>query len=184
MAYHEAGHAVVARHVPDGQLPHMISIIPSGQSLGRTWLNDGSQDRLVYSRSGMIDDMAILLGGRSAEKLVFGHAGSSASGDLARVGSIAHRMVRELGMSDLLGPIGYSQDADEEGHTLSYSEETARTIDAEARRLVDEAQTRADELLRASRDALDRVATALLASETLSSHEIEFLVAEPARAPV
>ncbi|MDQ6605576.1 MAG: cell division protein FtsH, partial [Actinomycetota bacterium] len=184
IAYHEAGHAVVARLVPEGRLPHMISIIPSGRSLGRTWLNDSNHnDRLVYSRSGMIDEMAILLGGRGAEKLIFGHAGSSAEGDLARVGRIAHRMVRELGMSEVLGPIGYAQDADEDGHLVTYSEETARTIDAEARSLVDQAEIRADEVLRRSRETLDRVALALLESETLSSHEIETLAAEPDRAP-
>jgi cell division protease FtsH len=184
IAYHEAGHAVVARFVPEGRLPHMISIIPSGRSLGRTWLNESNQsDRLVYSRSGMIDEMAILLGGRGAEKLIFGHAGSGAEGDLSRVGRIAHRMVRELGMSDVLGPIGYAQDADEDGHTVSYSEETARTIDAEARRLVDQAEVRADEVLARCREALDRVARALLESETLSAHEIDRLVGEPARAP-
>jgi len=182
MAFHETGHAVVARSVPEGRLPHMLSIIPSGGSLGRAWLTD-THDRLVYSRSGMIDEMAILLGGRCAEKLIFGQAGSSAGDDLRRVGRLAHRMVRELGMSDALGPIGYAQDADEDGHTLSYSEETARTIDAEARRLVEQAEQRADGVLRASRDALERVARALLESETLSSREIEELAAEPAGAP-
>jgi cell division protease FtsH len=185
IAYHEAGHAVVARFVPEGRLPHMISIIPSGTSLGRTWLNDSNHnDRLVYSRSGMIDEMAILLGGRGAEKLVFGNAGSSSSGDLVRVGTIANRMVRELGMSDVLGPIGYGQDVDEGGYPVTYSEETARMIDAEARRLVDEAEARADEILRASRDVVDRVARALLAAETLNAHEIEAVASEPAQAPV
>jgi cell division protease FtsH len=184
IAYHEAGHAVVARFVPDGQLPHLISIIPSGTSLGRTWLNESSQnDRLVASRSAMIDEMAILLGGRSAEKLIFGDASSSASGDLVRVGSIAHRMVRELGMSDVVGPIGYAPDGDENGFMVTYSEETARIIDAEARSLVDEAEARADEILRTSRDVLDRIARALLASETLSAQEIEALAGEPDRAP-
>jgi cell division protease FtsH len=179
IAYHEAGHAVVARFVPEGKLPHMISIIPSGSSLGRTWLNDSNHnDRLVYSRAGMIDEMAILLGGRGAEKLIFENASSSSSGDLVRVGSIAHRMVRELGMSDVLGPMGYGQDGDEEGEIVTYSEETARTIDVEARRLVDQAEARADEILSASRDVLDRVARALLAAETLSAPEIEALADE------
>ena len=182
IAFHEAGHAVVARSVPEGRLPHMISIIPSGRSLGRAWVTD-THDRLVYSRAGMIDEMAILLGGRSAEKLIFGQAGSSAANDLGQVGRLAHRMVSELGMSDVLGPIGYDQDADEYGHVVSYSEETARTIDAEARRLVEEAEERADGVMRASRETLDRVALALLESETLSSKQIEELTAEPARAP-
>jgi ATP-dependent Zn protease len=131
----------------------------------------------------MIDEMAILLGGRGAEKLIFGHAGSSGSSDLARVGQLAHSMVRELGMSDVIGPIGYAQDADEDGHIVTYSEETARTIDAEARRLVEEAEVRAGEVLRTYREALERVARALLESETLSAHEIEKLTGETAGTP-
>ncbi|MDQ6745824.1 MAG: AAA family ATPase [Actinomycetota bacterium] len=183
MAYHEAGHAVVARSVPEGRLPHMLSIIPSGGTSGRMWLTD-THDRVVLSRTGMIDEMAILLGGRSAEKLIFGQAGSTGADDLDRVGRLAHRMVRELGMSDALGPIGYAQGADEDGFTLSFSEETARTIDAEARRLVDQAEQRADRVLGVSRNTLERVARELLESETLSASEIEELAADSARGPV
>ena len=138
IAVHEAGHAVVARCVPEGSLPHMISIIPSGRSLGRAWLTD-THDRLVHSRSALIDEMAILLGGRAAELLMLGQAGSSAHGDLAEIGRIAHYMVRELGMSDVVGPIGYPEDADVDGHVLKPSDETIRAIDAEARKFVDEA---------------------------------------------
>jgi ATP-dependent metalloprotease FtsH len=175
VAVHEAGHAVVARSVPEGSLPHMVSIIPSGRSLGRAWLTE-THDRLVYSRSGMIDEMAILLGGRCAEQLVFGHAGSSAHGDLAEVGRLAHHMVRELGMSDRLGPIGYAEDPDANGHKLAISDDTARLIDAEARKLVDEAQARAEAVLRSSRVALERMAAALLDAETLTADEIERII--------
>ncbi len=182
IAYHEAGHAVVARSVPQGRLPHMISIIPSGKSLGRAWLTE-TQDRLVYSRSALIDEMAILLGGRGAERLVLGQAGSGAEDDLAKVGLLAHRMVRELGMSDVLGPIGYSENGDENGHVVSYSEDTARTIDEEARKLVEHAEARADELLDASREMLELVAAALLEAETLTSKEIEEIAGRVA-APV
>jgi len=175
VAYHEAGHAVVAQHVPEGSLPHMISVIPSGRSLGRAWMTE-SHDRLVYSRSAMIDEMAILLGGRAAEQLAFGQAGSSAEGDLAAVGRIAHRMVRELGMSDAVGPIGYPDMPDEHGQMLTFSDDTARVIDAEARRLVDEAMRRADAVLHGRRDALERLAEALLESETLSATRIEELI--------
>jgi cell division protease FtsH len=185
IAYHEAGHALVALTVPEGRLPHAISIIPSPRSLGRAWLidRDGS-DRVMHSRSGLIDEMAILLGGRGAEKLIFGSAGTGAVGDLAWVGRIAHSMVREMGMSEAVGPIGYPQDQEDGQAVTTYSEETARIIDAEARHLVDEAETRADEVLRTSREALDRVATALIESETLSAREIELLVSETAQAPV
>ena len=182
IAYHEAGHAVVARHVPEGSLPHMISIIPSGRSLGRAWLTD-THDRLVYSRSAMIDEMAILLGGRCAEQLMFGQAGSSAEGDLAAVGRIAHKMVRELGMSDVVGPIGYSEEADDDGRVITYSDDTARVIDAEARRLVDEALQRAESVVRSHRSALERLAQALLESETLTASQIEQLVEGAAVSP-
>ncbi len=182
LAYHEAGHALVARSVPDGRLPHMISVIPSGATLGRAWLSD-THDRQVHSRSGLIDEIAILLGGRGAEKLIFGQAGSSAAGDLARVGRLAHRMVCELGMSDELGAIGYAEDAETNGRTVSYSEHTARTIDAEARKLVDEAEHNADAILGASRQTLVSIAEALLEAEKLTSEQIEKLVGEPAREP-
>jgi cell division protease FtsH len=181
IAVHEAGHAVVARCVPEGSLPHMISIIPSGRSLGRAWLTD-THDRLVHSRSALIDEMAILLGGRAAEMLVLGQAGSSAHGDLAEIGRIAHHMVRELGMSDVVGPIGYPEDADLNGHILTPSDETIRTIDAEARKFVDEAVARAEAVLRTNRDSLERVTAALLEHETLSAAQIERLLIEPAAA--
>jgi cell division protease FtsH len=175
LAVHEAGHVVVARAVPDGGLPHMVSIIPSGRSAARAWLVD-THDRLVQSRSALVDEMAILLGGRGAEELVFGQAGTSASGDLAQVGRVAHHMVRELGMSDVLGSIGYAETADANGVVVSYSDDTARTIDTEARKLVEQAQDRADAVLAESREALDRVAAALFEAETLTAEEIEHLV--------
>ncbi len=179
IAVHEAGHVVVARSVPEGRLPHMVSIIPSGRTLGRAWLTD-THDRLVQSRSGLVDEMAILLGGRSAEELVFGQAGSGASGDLAQVGRLAHHMVRELGMSDVLGAIGYAADPDDHGRVVPYSDDTARTIDTEARRLVRQAQDKADAVLRTSREALDRMAAALLEAETLNADQLEHLFGEPA----
>ncbi len=178
IAVHEAGHVVVALAMPEGRLPHMVSIIPSGRSLGRAWLTD-SHDRVVRSRSAMIDEMAILLGGRGAEELALGQIGSTAAGDLAKVGHIAHEMVREMGMSDAFISIGYAEDPDENGHVVSYSEDTARRIDAEAHALVTQAQERADEALRASRGALDRIAEALLENETLGADQIEQLVGRP-----
>ena len=180
VAVHEAGHVVVATTVPDGSLPHMVSIIPAGRSLGRAWMTD-THDRIVYSRSGMIDQMAILLAGRAAEELIFGQAGSTAHGDLSAVGRIANVMVRELGMSETLGPIGYSEDPDDDGHVVTVSDDTARVIDAEARLLVDAAAERANAILRASRVALERIAAALLEAETLTSSEIEKLLSAPER---
>ncbi|MDQ3629719.1 MAG: AAA family ATPase [Actinomycetota bacterium] len=182
VAVHEAGHVIVARAVPEGRLPHMVSVVSSGGTLGRAWLTD-THDRVVHSRSALIDEMATLLGGRSAEELVFGEASSGASDDLARVGRIAHHMVRDLGMSDALGPIGYAGETDDEGRFVSYSEETAGTIDAEARKLVLQAQSRADSILTTSRDTLDRTAAALLEAETLTAQQLEQLAGGPARTP-
>ncbi len=181
VAVHEAGHVIVALAMPEGSLPHMVSIIPSGRSLGRAWLTD-THDRHARSRGALVDEMAILLGGRAAEELVFGQAGTGASGDLAQVGRIAHHMVRELGMSEVLGPIGYAPDADEHGHRVTVSEETARMIDGEARRLVKQAQERADTALTRSRPALERLAAALLEAETLDAAHIKRLVGAPAAA--
>jgi cell division protease FtsH len=181
VAIHEAGHAVVARAVPGGRLPHRISIIPSGRSNGQTWLID-THDRSMHSRAGLIDEMAILLGGRCAEQLVLGDAGSGAWGDLARVGNIARGMVRDLGMSEQLGPIGHSED-DNDGRTVQYSDDTARLIDAEARKLVDEAVERANAVLRSSQDALDRLANALIEAETLSATQIDEIVGGQQRFP-
>jgi cell division protease FtsH len=182
IAVHEAGHVVVSLAMPEGLLPHMVSIIPSGRSLGRAWMTD-THDRLARSRAALIDEMAVLLGGRAAEELVFGHAGTSASSDLTRVGRIAHYMVRELGMSDILGPIGYAETPDDDGHVVTFSEDTARTIDAEARRLVKEAQERAETTLSSSRLLLERLSAALLESETLDAQQIRRLVGSPAASP-
>jgi cell division protease FtsH len=173
-AVHEAGHALVALATDEGQLPHMISIIPSGRSGGRMWLID-THDRVVRSRAALIDEMAMLLGGRCAEELVFGEAGSGASDDIAAVGRLANVMVRELGMSNLVGPIGYAADDDGGG----YSEETARMIDAEARRLAKEAEERALALLSARRAALERVVDALLEAESLDAQQIKRLIGAP-----
>ena len=181
VAVHEAGHVIVALAMPEGSLPHMVSIIPSGRSLGRAWLTD-THDRVSRSQAALLDEMAILLGGRGAEELVFGQAGTGASGDLAQVGRIAHHMVRELGMSELVGPIGYAPGADEHGHRVTVSEETARMIDAEARRLVKHAQERAGAVLTCSRPALERLAAALLEAETLDAAHIKRLVGAPAAA--
>ena len=182
VAVHEAGHAVVAWMVPEGQLPHMISIIPQGGALGLAWMVD-THDRVVDSQSQLIDEMAVLLAGRAAERLVFGQAGSGVRSDLARVGSIARHMVREYGMSDLIGPMGYPDTVGFAEEAIPPSEETARIMDVEARKLVHEAETRADEVLRFSRDALERVVAGLLENETLSAKAIEELIGSPAREP-
>ncbi|MGH3991715.1 MAG: hypothetical protein ACRDSN_04530, partial [Pseudonocardiaceae bacterium] len=150
-------------------------IIPSGRALGQAWLSE-THDRLLHSRSVLIDEMATLLGGRVAEEMIFGQPSSGASNDLERVGEIARAMVREMGMSDAVGALVYAG-AEGNGASPTYSEETARLIDFEARALVDQAERRARELLEAAADALERVAQALLDREILSGDEIERTIA-------
>jgi ATP-dependent metalloprotease FtsH len=167
-AYHEAGHGLVGRALPGGRVLHKLSIIPRGRVLGVTWLSE-SEDQLLHRRSLLIERMAMLLGGRVAEQLVFGEPSDGASNDLAEVATIARRMVTAHGMSGELGALSYASENGE----APYSQETARLIDAEARRLVEEAERLAHDVLRRSREELDRVAEALLERETLSLAEVE-----------
>ena len=171
VAYHEAGHGLVARALPGGRVLHKVSIVPRGNVLGVTWLPE-SDDRLVHSRSLLIERMATLLGGRVAEQLVFGEPGDGAANDLAQVGAIARRMVARLGMSEAVGAINYTDQVVANGNA-PYSEETARLIDSESRKLVQEAEGLARDVLARSREALDRVAAALLERETLTLEEVE-----------
>ena len=171
VAYHEAGHAIVAMSLPDARLPHKVTIIPAGRALGQAWLTE-THDRLLHSRGVLIDEMATLLGGRVAEELVFGQPSSGASNDLERVGQIARTMVQELGMSDAIGAIVYGSS----DNGTYYSEETARLIDIEAKALVEQAEDRARRLLESGRDSLEQVAQALLEREILSAEEIKRIV--------
>ena len=178
IAYHEAGHGLVARALPGGRILHKLTIVSRGRILGAAWMPE-ADDRLVHSRSMLIERMATLLGGRAAEELVFGELGDGASSDLAQVREIARRMVMRLGMSESVGPINYGDDLGLNG-TPHYSEETARLIDAEVRKLVDEAERLARDVLEGSRDELDAVVQALLERETLTLEEVE-AIAGPAR---
>ena len=174
VAYHEAGHGLVALALPGGRLLHKITIIPRGPTLGVTWLPE-NEDQLLHRRSLLIERMATLLGGRVAEQLVFGEPTDGASNDLVRVGEIARRMVTAFAMSGTLGSLAYPS----ENGSSPYSHETARLIDSEARRLVDEAERLANDVLRRSRPELDRIAEALLQRETLSLDEVEALIGAP-----
>ncbi|MDP1848100.1 MAG: AAA family ATPase [Solirubrobacteraceae bacterium] len=172
IAYHEAGHALVARAMPGGRLLHRISIVARGSLAGGTLITE-TGERQQRSRSALIAHMATLLGGRVAEQLVFGEVADGAASDLAQVGSLARRMVTVLGMSEAAGSLSY---AEEDGTpNVVYSDETARMIDTEARRLVSEAEAAAQRVLREQRIILERVAEALLERETLTMEEIDRL---------
>ena len=181
VAYHEAGHALVARSVDGGIPPYKLTIAPSGGTLGHCSLLD-THDRVVHSRSLLIARMATFLGGWAAEKLVLGETGSGAAGDLRKVNDIARRMVCEYGMSDEVGPLG--SDATTDGEDAR-SPEVRRAI----RALADEAHQTAVRILERDRVLLDGIAAALIERETLTAADIERLTSgserpsAPARSP-
>ncbi|MEX2289770.1 MAG: AAA family ATPase [Mycobacteriales bacterium] len=167
VAHHEAGHALVASLLT-GARPHRLSILASGGSLGRCVTID-SHDRVMFSRPMMLDQMATLLGGWAAERLVFDSNASGVASDLQRVTELAGRMVREFGMSEALGPLDYRD-------TGGRSPEVARLVDAETRRLVEEAGRQATVLLTHARPQLDALAAALLERETLTGADLADLL--------
>jgi cell division protease FtsH len=169
VAYHEAGHALVARGLAGMSPPHKLTIAGRGPILGQCTVLD-AYDRVLHTRSALVDQMAVALGGREAESLVFGEPGTGSGADLRRVGETARRMVRELGMSDALGPMDYPDTPD------ANSDDAARLIDAEARRLAEEAQEKARSVLVLDRQGLDRVAEALLERETLTATDLDELL--------
>jgi len=165
IAYHEAGHAVVGHALPGARLPHRVSVMPRGRTLGAVLTRDDG-DRILHSRSTLLDEMASFLGGHTAEMLVFSEVTSGAGADLQWVDAIARRMVVDLGMSEGFGVVAPGE------RRTRYSEETARRIDAEVARLIGEAQQRARAVLERSRYELDAVASAVLEREVLTSAEL------------
>ncbi len=171
VAYHEAGHAVVGHALPGARIPHRVSVIPRGRGLGVTLTRDDG-DRLLSSRSMLIDEMGYLLGGHTAELLVFGEVTTGASNDLQRVNTIARQMVLELGMSEGFGVVTHG----DRSAGADHSDETAHRIDDEIERLVTEAQARARRVLEGSRPVLDHVAATVMERETLSGDELEAIL--------
>jgi cell division protease FtsH len=177
-AFHEAGHAVVMKLLPNSDPVHQISIIPRGMAGGYT-MHLPEEDRAYTSKSRLEDEMVGLLGGRVAEKLVLGDISTGAKNDIDRASSIARKMVMEYGMTDELGPISYGADQDEVflgrdlGRSRNFSEEVGAKIDSEIRKLIDTAYVKALKLLSENRHKLDAVAQALLEKEKLEANEFE-----------
>ena len=177
IAYHEGGHALVG-HVLEGTDPiHKISIVARGRALGWT-LALPTEDKYLRTRSELEDSMAMLLGGRTAEELVFGEITTGASDDIERCTDIARGMVTQYGMSDKLGPqqlgkvkgevfLGYDK-----GHEADYSPEVAGVVDSEVRGLIDTAHDRARAILSTHRSILDVLAKALVEKETLEDSDL------------
>jgi cell division protease FtsH len=174
-AYHEAGHALLALLMPGSDPVHRVSIVPRGMALGATWQLP-VDDRTSYAEDYLRTRITCALGGRAAEKIVYGVATTGTENDLQQVTEIARRMVLRWGMSERLGPISFIAPQDDglppAFQQQPYSEATSVLIDAEVRRIVEESHREADRLLAGHRDELDALARALLNAESLNGKEI------------
>ena len=183
VAYHESGHAIVASVLPGLDPVHKISIVQRGfGALGYT-MQLPLEERYLLTREDLLSQLSVLLGGRSAEEIAFGHISTGAQNDLQRATDIARAMVTEFGMSDLLGAVNYN------GHRRpafldmpfmhergSYSEQTALTIDAEVKRILGEAHETARQVLRERRDTLDVLSARLLEKEVIEADELRVIM--------
>ena len=181
-AYHEAGHAIVTRALPEHDPVHQITIVPRGQAGGMTiYLPD--EDRSYLSKKYMEEQIVTLLGGRAAEKLVLGDISTGAANDIQRATALARKMVGTYGMSEKLGTVAFDTGHDEVfigksmAQTRAYSEKTAAEMDEEIRRIIDEAYERCEEILQQYRPQLTEVAEYLLAHETMTGEEFEKIFA-------
>jgi cell division protease FtsH len=187
VAYHEMGHALIALSLPGVDPVHKVSIIPRGVgALGYT-IQRPIEDRFLMTKEELENKMAVLLGGRAAELIVFNHLSTGAADDLRRVTDIARSMVTRYGMSEKLGSVAYERDP---GNFLAgadrpypvrereYADETAAAVDEEVRAIVDHVFQRAQGILKARRTILDQVAKKLLEKETLEQSDLEALIRE------
>jgi cell division protease FtsH len=188
-AYHELGHALVGHYVDQDDQIHKISIVSRGQALGYT-ISLPREDRYLATRASLMNQMAMSLGGRAAEELVFEEITSGASNDIEKVTSIAKQMVTRLGMSEKLGPrvLGRAPDQPfvgrDSGSAPDYSDEIAREIDDEIRRLIDDAHETALDVLRAHLDELHLLAAILIERESIDREQFERLLAGESEASV
>ena len=179
-AFHEGGHAVLATVLPHGDPLHKVTILPRGMALGVTW--SLPQERHTYSLEFFEDTICKAMGGRVAEKIVFNHVNSGAANDLEQSTSIARRMVREWGMSDRVGPMAWSsqqqvflgEDLMTSGR--EYSDDTAKLLDEEVARILNDQEARATDLLIKHRRGLELVAEALLEHETIDGRQVANLI--------
>jgi len=183
-AHHEAGHALVAASVPHSDPVHKVSIISRGRAGGYT-LKLPSQDKYLKTKSEFEAELAVLLGGYTAERLVYDELTTGAANDLKVASDLARRMVTQYGMSEKLGPLSYGETHEsiflgrELMHDRTYSEHVAQQIDAEVRALVDAAMATAKKVLAGKMELLKKVATELIARETLEQADFYALIGEP-----
>jgi len=181
-AYHEAGHALVANLLPKCDPVHKVSIISRGMAAGYTW-NLPEKDVYLSSQSKFEDDLAGLLAGRAAEKIVFGEVTTGAENDLRKATKLAREMVKEYGMSNL-GPLTFGEKEEliflgrELGEHKTYSEEMAAKIDDEIGKIIQKAYKRSFDLLKRNRKKLEKLADVLIEKETIEGAEFTRLVGE------
>ena len=179
-AYHESGHALVARFLPDTDAVNKITIIPRGRAIGMTWFLPEESD--FKYKAQLESELSVAFGGRVAEELVFGRISTGATDDIKQATELARKMVCAWGMSDELGPLSYSQDKEqiflgrEIAQHRNYSEETARKIDEEMDNLIDRNYNRARKILNENIDILHRLAEFLLEKETVTGSELDDLI--------
>lgn len=181
VAYHEAGHAILSKLLPNADPVHKVSVIPRGMALGVT-VAIPEEDKRLMTKEYLEDMITVLMGGRVAEKLVFGNLSTGAANDLERVTEIARKMVTEWGMSEKLGPATFGKTQREVflgrdlGLKTPISEETLRIIDEEIKRIVEWAERRAEEILKENIEKLHRLAQVLLEKETISGEELDKII--------
>ncbi|CAO5257055.1 ATP-dependent zinc metalloprotease FtsH [Frankia sp. AgKG'84/4] len=189
IAYHEGGHALVAHALPNADPVHKVTILPRGRALGYT-MQLPLEDKYLSTRSEMLDRLAVLLGGRTAEELVFHDPTTGASDDIEKATQISRAMITQYGMSDKLGAIKFGTEnsevflGKEVGHQRDYSEEVASEIDVEVRRLIEAAHDEAWEVLVTYRDVLDNLVLRLMDIETLSKDQVAEIFATVEKRPV
>jgi len=188
-AYHESGHAIVAKLLPKTDPVHKVTIIPRGRALGVT-MQLPEQDRYAYDRDYLLNRVAVLFGGRIAEEVFMNQMTTGASNDFERATQMARDMVTRYGMSDVLGPMVYAENEGEVflgrsiTKTTNMSEETMRKVDAEIRRIIDEQYALARRLIEENRDKVEVMAKALLEFETIDADQIDDIVqGRPPRPP-
>jgi cell division protease FtsH len=180
-AVHESGHALIARLLPGTDPVHKMTIIPRGRALGLTQQLP-SEDRYSMSREGVLSDIAILMGGRAAEEVMFGTFTTGAGNDIDRATDLARKMTCEWGMSEKMGPVSFGKKEDpiflgrEMAQGVDYSEQTALEIDAEIRRVVSGQYQLCKDMLTKEKATLERLAEALLQYEVLDGAEIDSLI--------
>jgi cell division protease FtsH len=180
-AYHEVGHALVSIMTPDCDPLRKVTIIPRGMALGLTWTMP-DDDRVHMSKSQLKAQIAMTLGGRAAEDLIYGEFYTGASNDLEKVTRVARKIVTAYGMSERLGPMVFGSQNEhvfmgrDFGHERDYSEEVAQAIDEEVKKLVDDQYTYAKKLLAENRDVMDAIVKELLERETLEDTEVKVII--------